>query len=132
MVICCLCPCLCWGATKCGEKDVVFFGDSGVDGWAAMCVGGGCTFGCPDPCVDSLGNGAWKDMTQKLKNANLSWSHMGQNSAPVSELCCCAPFMLCKNKPKYIVTQMGANDLVWYYISFRASQRGSLHFQKRL
>lgn len=86
-----------------------------MDGWAATCAGTGCTCGCPDPCVDALGNSAWKDLVAGLKSKSLTHSHMGMNSAPVSELCCCAPFMLCKNSPKkYIVTMMGANDLVWY------------------
>jgi hypothetical protein len=54
-------------------------------------------------------------MVGGLRERKLSVMHMGMNSAPVSELCCAAPFLLCKNKPKkFIVTMMGANDLVWY------------------
>jgi len=40
---------------------------------------------------------------------------MGVNLAPISELCCYAPCMPKKNKPKKsIATMIGSNDLVWY------------------
>lgn len=115
MVVCCLCTGVTWGATKWSSPDVLIFGDSGIDGWGAIVAGDLCTFGCPDACVDATGNGAWQDLTAQLRSKGLAWSHMGMNSAPVSELCCVAPLILMKNKPKrFIFTQMGANDLVWY------------------
>ena len=115
MVCCCAYTSIVWGCCKWSSPDVLFLGDSGVDGWAACVVGDGCTCGCPDACVNATGNAAWQDITSQLKGRGLTWSHMGMNSAPVSELCCVAPLLLLKNKPKkYIVAQMGANDLVWY------------------
>ena len=68
-----------------------------------------------DACVDATGNKSWQHLRKNLAAKHLTHSHFGVNSAPVSELCCYAPIMLMKNKPKkYIVTMMGANDLVWY------------------
>ena len=115
MVVCCLYTGVAWGLCKHRSPDVLFLGDSGIDGWAAMLGSEFCTCGCADECVDATGSAQWKDVTTKLKSHGLTWSHMGMNSAPISELCCVLPLILMKNKPKkYIVLQAGANDLLWY------------------
>jgi len=108
MVICCIPSGLFFLGTNCGQPDVLLFGDSGIEYWTSP--------GAPVCC---LPNSTWKELKGEMKSRNLSVMSMGCNSGPVSELCCVAPFVLCKNKPKkIIVTQMGSNDLVWYPLCF--------------